>query len=188
MRVVRVLPDVAALGRPFDYEVPEEWEGDVGVGSRVRILLNGRRVGGWVLDDDVEPVADRETKPLAKLSGLGPPAPVLALAQWAAWRWAGPVSALLTVASPERVVRALPGPAPVVSFTQRPDAGPVAMAASAALAEAGPTLLRFPPATDLIGVVEAAVARRMTPVLVLVPNVGWADRLRERLARRGLEP
>ena len=40
-RVVRVLPDVAAVGRAFDYLVPPAWENDgraenLGVGSRVR--------------------------------------------------------------------------------------------------------------------------------------------------------
>ena len=59
-RVVRVLPDVAAIDRVFDYEVPEAWETDgradrVVIGSVVRIDLHGRRVGGWVVDVDVEP-------------------------------------------------------------------------------------------------------------------------------------
>ena len=49
-RVVRVLPDVAAVGRAFDYLVPPAWENDgraenLGVGSRVRVILGGRRVG-----------------------------------------------------------------------------------------------------------------------------------------------
>jgi primosomal protein N' (replication factor Y) len=187
VRVVRVLPDLAAVGRPFDYEVPAGWEPDVTVGTRVRISLNGRRVGGWVLEDDVAPEPDRETKPLAKVTGMGPPAPVVALAEWAAWRWAGPLSALLTVASPERVVRGLPEPP--AAPTGRPrwaSDDPVAMSASAALADLGrPTLLRLPPATDLIGVLEAAITGTSLPVLVLVPNVGWAERLRARLARRG---
>jgi len=187
VRVVRVLPDVAAVGRPFDYEVPEGWEADVAVGTRVRVPLHGRRVGGWVVDDDVEPEPYRETKRLAKLSGLGPPAPVLSLATWAAWRWAGPLSALLTVASPDRVVRELPaaplpGPRPGV-----PSKDPLGRAATAALRDIGtPTLLRVPPAADLLAVVEAAAAGVTGPVLVLVPNVGWAERLRGRLARRGL--
>ncbi len=187
MRVVRVLPDVAAVGRRFDYEVPPSWVEPVGVGTRVRISLNGRRVGGWVVGDDVAPEPGRETKPLAKHSGLGPPPHVVGLAEWAAWRWAGPISALLKVASPDRVVTALPGPAPVASSAARPDGGPVAIAATAALSEPGPpALIRLPPATDLIAVVEAAVATGRAPVLVLVPNLGWAERLRARLARRGI--
>ena len=61
------------------------------------------------------------------------------------------------------------------------------MAAQAALGDVGtPTLIRVPPATDLIAVVEAAVGGTSAPVLVLVPNRGWAERLRARLGRRGL--
>jgi primosomal protein N' (replication factor Y) len=186
VRVVRVLPDVAALGRPFDYEVPAGWGDQVAVGTRVRIPLHGRRVGGWVLQDDVEPETGRDTKALAKISGMGPPASVVALAEWAAWRWSGPLSALLTVASPDRVIRTLPtaprrAPAPAL-----PGEDPVARATAVALGEVGtPTLVRVPPATDLIGAVFAALAAASGPVLVLVPNVGWADRLRARLARRG---
>ena len=184
--MVRVLPDLAALGRPFDYEVPAGWEADVGVGTRVRISLNGRRVGGWVVEDDVDPT-ERETKPLAKVTGMGPPAPVIALAEWAAWRWAGPLTALLTVASPERAIKGLPRP-PQRTGVARPAAGDeIGLHASAALADVGrPTLLRIPPATDLIAVVEQAIGGTAGPVLVLVPNVGWADRLRARLQRRGI--
>jgi primosomal protein N' (replication factor Y) len=186
VRVVRVLPDLAALGRPFDYEVPAGWEADVGVGTRVRISLNGRRVGGWVVEDDVDPT-ERETKPLAKVTGMGPPAPVIALAEWAAWRWAGPLTAVLTVASPERAIKGLPRP-PQRTGVARPAAGDeIGLHASAALADVGrPTLLRIPPATDLIAVVEQAIGGTAGPVLVLVPNVGWADRLRARLHRRGI--
>jgi primosomal protein N' (replication factor Y) len=188
VRVVRVLPDLAAVGRPFDYEVPDGWEADVGVGTRVRISLHGRRVGGWVVEDDVEPEAGRETKPLAKVTGLGPPPAVVALAEWAAWRWAGPTSALLTVASPERAIKALPA-APLSEAPRRrsEDGDEIAMAALAALGDTDrPTLLRIPPAADLITVVEQAAGAVSGPVLVLVPNVGWAERLRVRLRRRGI--
>src|ERR1019366_5504419 len=116
-------PDVAAVGRPFDYEVPKGWEPDVGVGTRVRISLHGRRVGGWVVEDDVEPETDRETKPLSKVTGLGPPAAVVDLAEWAAWRWAGPMSAVLTVASPERAIKALPAPPARDRTKRRPESG-----------------------------------------------------------------
>src|SRR6202034_66338 len=48
------------------------------------------RSGGGVVEDDVAATPGLALKPLAKLSGLGPPAGVVALAEWAAWRWAGP--------------------------------------------------------------------------------------------------
>jgi primosomal protein N' (replication factor Y) len=53
------------------------------------------------------------------------------------------------------------------------------------------TVVRIPPATDLLGLVLAAatdehVRARTGSVLVLVPSVGWAERLCNRLTRRGL--
>ena len=51
-RVVRVLPDVAAIDKEFDYLVPDGVEAQVG--DVVRIELHGRRVGGWIVAVDVE--------------------------------------------------------------------------------------------------------------------------------------
>src|SRR5688500_3551206 len=99
MRVVGVLPDVPAIDRVFDYAVPEAMDGDVRVGTLVRIDLHGRRVGGWVVDDHRGPVSGRTLKPIAKVTGWGPPAEVIELARWVAWRWAGRTSALLRAAS-----------------------------------------------------------------------------------------
>ena len=48
-RIARVLPDVTGLDKEFDYVVPEELVLDVHLGSRVRVPLHGRRVGGWVV-------------------------------------------------------------------------------------------------------------------------------------------
>ena len=102
---MRVVPDVPAIHRRFDYTVPLALDEEIGVGSRVRVDLHGRRVGGWVVEDRVDPVAGVEAKPLAASSGMGPPASVVSLAEWAAWRWAGPLSSFLGTASPSRVVR-----------------------------------------------------------------------------------
>jgi hypothetical protein len=123
-RVVRVVPDVAALRRPFDYLVPEDAAGAIGVGTRVRVVLNGRRVAGWVVALDVDPPPGLRLRPLASVQGFGPPPAVVDLAHWAAWRWAGAVSAFLGAASSPTLVRGLPdvarprsprhaGPAPV---------------------------------------------------------------------------
>ena len=107
-RVVRVVPDVPAIHRRFDYLVPEKLSGDIRVGSRVRITLHGRRVAAWVVEVDVVPPEGVVLQPIAASSGFGPPASVVSLAEWAAWRWAGPLSSFLGTASPERNVRALP--------------------------------------------------------------------------------
>ncbi|HLY82273.1 MAG TPA: hypothetical protein VKQ71_04765, partial [Acidimicrobiales bacterium] len=107
-RVVRVLPDVAAISKEFDYLVPEGLAGEVRIGTMVRIDLHGRRVGGWVVADGVTPPPAVTLRPLAKVTGWGPPADVVDLTAWAAWRWAGPRSAFLKTASPDRAVRGLP--------------------------------------------------------------------------------
>ena len=46
MRVVRVLPDVPAIDRTFDYSVPDALGDRVRVGTMVRVPLSGRRGRG----------------------------------------------------------------------------------------------------------------------------------------------
>jgi primosomal protein N' (replication factor Y) (superfamily II helicase) len=190
-RIVRVRTEVAALSREFDYLVPASWTDPVVVGTRVRAPLHGRTVRGWVVADEVAPTPGLDVQPLKSWLGWGPPPSVVTLAGWAAWRWAGPESAFLRSASPNVIVRSLP-PAPPPS----PQATPTSLGGPGrfwADVPSGPgaTVVRLPPATDLIDLVLAAAndARMRTPegsVLVLVPSVGWADRLCARLVRRGL--
>ena len=47
--LIRVLPDVSAIERTFDYLVPEHLDALVRVGAIVRVPLHGRRVRGWVV-------------------------------------------------------------------------------------------------------------------------------------------
>src|SRR5262249_23966340 len=104
-RACRVRPDLRAVDRVFDYLVPEELAGLVSVGTIVRVPLHGRRVRGWVVETDVEPPLDPDrVLPLHAVVSAGPPPDVVALCEWAAWRWAGPSAALLRVASPPNVV------------------------------------------------------------------------------------
>lgn len=107
-RVVRVLPDEPAIAKTFDYLVPDELGDQVRVGTRVRIDLGGRRVGGWIVELDVEPPPGVTPRRVAKLSGWGPTPDLIDLAHWAAWRWSGRPAALLRTANPERNVPALP--------------------------------------------------------------------------------
>jgi primosomal protein N' (replication factor Y) len=199
---VPVQPDVPALGRTFDYLVPAKWDDAVRVGTRVRIALHGRRVGGWVVAERSDPPAGVQLRPLAGVSGWGPPGEVIELATWAAWRWAGPVTTFLRTASPDRNVQVLPSPPAPGRTDDGGLAGPadeeLRAAAREAFSQVGePTLIRIPPATDLLPLVSEVVRLAAGPggavqpgpggaVLILVPSVGWAERLTARLARRGV--
>ncbi|HEY6472339.1 MAG TPA: hypothetical protein VIY26_05575, partial [Acidimicrobiales bacterium] len=201
-RTVRVRTEVAALPKTFDYVVPAAWAHDVRVGTRVRVPLHGRSVRGWVVATD--PAADEATTgaapppadllPLKSWLGWGPPEDVVDLADWAAWRWAGTPAFFLRTASPDVIVRTLP--VPPRPSTSSPDVGrpddPGSHPWAAALAAPAPeTMVRLPPATDLIDLVlsvadGARVQARGGSVVVLVPSTGWAERLVARLLRRGI--
>ena len=200
-RTVRVRTEVAALTRNFDYTVPPGWAaGPVTVGSRVRVPLHGRTVRGWVVEEDVDAPAGVDVVPMKSWLGWGPPPAVVRLAEWAAWRWAGPVSFFLNAASPSTVVRGLPvrpgEPTPPGARTGlEPSADEPARSVLAAglWAEAdpgAPPVIRLPPATALIDLADAVVgdrdvASRPAADLVLVPSTGWPERLAARLRRRG---
>lgn len=185
--VARVLPALPAVDRVFDYDASETSPPPV-VGDRVRVSLHGRSVRGWVVG-----VADRAErtglKPIARSLGTGPPPSVVELCEWAAWRWAGPWSKLLATASPPRVVTVLPAappraPAPVVHNQLR-------VVGQRLVRQGAATLLRVGPCTDpmdfvlaMLHGVEAAGATGT--LLVTTPTTAWAQRLAERLARRGV--
>jgi primosomal protein N' (replication factor Y) len=185
--VVRVLPDVPAIGRAFDYLVPASWDVDVHVGDRVRVALHGRRVGGWVVAVDVDPPAGVELRPLATWSGRGPGPGLIDLAAWAAWRWAGRDASFLRTASPERVVRRLPSARPArtprpAAAASRDHAAVAALAAEALGHERA--VVRLPPATDPSGVALAAAERGHA--LVLCPTAALAGVVARRLRRAGV--
>ena len=160
----------------------------MGVGTRLRVPLHGRTVRAWVTDDRAAPPAGVEVRPVKSWLGWGPPPPVMELAHWAAWRWAGPASFFLRIASPDSVVRALPKEP---SAAPEPPDAAVPYGWDLGLAEPGVTVVRLPPTTDLIDLVcavvgDPAVQARQGSTVVLVPGSGWAERLRGRLVRRGL--
>ncbi len=179
------------MSKVFDYAVPRTWPHPVGVGTRVRVTLAGRRVGGWVVRDNVTPPAGVTVAPLANWSGWGPPASVVELAEWAAWRWAGPIASFLATGSPPHVVRTLPAPAvraPVAA--PQGASGALSELTERALDQRGAVVLRLAPTQDLIEVVttlaESSHAAGLAgSLLVLVPSLGWAERLAARLVRRG---
>jgi primosomal protein N' (replication factor Y) len=176
--VVRVLPDVPAISKRFDYLVPEALRAQVRVGDQVRIELHGRRVGGWIVEVGVDPPPGVVLRPLAARRGLGPPPELLDLAEWAAWRWVGRPASLLKTASSERVVAALPAPA-----TARPDLGEAPELIARAFAERR-SVLRLPPATNLVHVALAAAAHGHA--LVLCPTAALAATVATRLRRAGV--
>jgi primosomal protein N' (replication factor Y) len=184
-RVCRVVVDVAALERPFDYLVPEELAGVVAVGVIVRVPLHGRRVRAWVVADDVESEAPPERlRPIAAVVSAGPPADVVDLTAWAAWRWSGPRLALLRAASPPAVVPVEAPLPPTLStsdlwrgnhphseqFPHQSAEGTLAREA-ATLAVA---VLRWPPTADPLELVSGLLSERGSTVVV-VPDARAAD-------------
>ena len=245
---MRVLTDVAAVDREFDYEVPEAWHRDgraarLLVGTMVRVALQSRRVGGWVTVCDPEPedqpaaahgiepvpaagsqrdsmshdagegVADlrlelgfpfdlpagrqpgrrsesepapRRLRPLAKLVGAGPPAEMLDLARWAAWRWAGRRATFCRTASPPRVVEAVPEPGvrPVPPRALPASSDAVSEEFWAAAFTDAVSVVRIPPAGDRGPLLAAALRRG--DVLLITPHVADATRLTAWVRRRGV--
>jgi primosomal protein N' (replication factor Y) len=190
-RVVRVVPDVAAVPRAFDYRVPAALDDRVRVGTQVRIPLGARRVAGWVVAEGTDAPVGVTLKPLAGVRGWGPPAAVVSLARWAAWRWAGPLSSMLRTASPPTAVRGLP-------TDRRPpsdDAAPMPVPGSDAplvheALSGGTVVVRLSPAEDPLALVAAtadllAGAPADAGVLVLAPSQRAAAVMAARLRRTG---
>ena len=196
--VVRVLPDVVRLDKTFDYAVPDSWQADgraerLAVGSIVRITLGGRRLRGWVTEVGVDPRPDVELQPLAKLTGMGPPADVVSLAGWAAWRWAGRTVHLLRAASPPRVVTR-PAGARTVAGEHDSSPQPYGQGGGQERRQvAGDglfdrpdsvTTLRCPPADD--GTEVARAAARRGDSLIVVPTPAHARRIAADLRSQGV--
>ncbi|HVF14859.1 MAG TPA: hypothetical protein VM942_09690 [Acidimicrobiales bacterium] len=193
--IARVAPDVAGIAKTFDYLVPPAMVDDVRVGTLVRVPLGGRRIGGWVVElaDEPAPAAlerGRPLQPLAKVTGWGPPADLVDLAAWAAWRWAGRRSAFLRTASPPGAVRRLP-PRPPAAATPSPSPGLSASAASATIGRSPAAeafrrrlaVVRTPPAEDLLPLALEAAARE--DALILAPSLSAAAFLAARMRRAG---
>jgi primosomal protein N' (replication factor Y) len=170
-RVVRVLPDVPAIDRSFDYLVPDSFGDQVRVGTMVRVLLSGRRVAGWVLDADVLPEPGMRLAELSKVVGVGPPEEVVELCRWAAWRWAGRLATVLRLASPDRAVPHVP-PVRERRATRVPER---ATGAAALAMGPGVHVVEVAPTTDPLEVVLGAAA--LGQVIVVAPQREVVDRL-----------
>jgi primosomal protein N' (replication factor Y) len=165
-RVVRVAPDVTAVERVFDYLVPDELDARVRVGTIVRVPLHGRRVRGWVVEDDVDAEVRDRLLPIAAVVSEGPPRDIVELAGWIAWRWCGPWVAVLRSASPaNRVSAAVPAEL---------ELGPGFRAA----------VVRHPPLRDRRDVVEGLLAPAGSTIVVVADGARAAG-LARTLAGRG---
>ena len=176
-RAVRIITEVAAVDRPFDYLVTETTS-RVGLGDRVRVDFHGRSVRGWVVDD--APLS-ADLKALVKWLGYGPPASLLELLAWAGERWYSPVSRFLLSTSPKRLITALP---------VAPNVGALPRAVAADVVDVPPGVVEVAPTTDPLTLVLSAYERtreRAGSLLVLVPTESWAGRLRGRLEQRGCD-
>jgi len=180
-RVARIVPDVTGIDKTFDYLVPDEMDSVVELGSRVRVSLHGRRVGGWVVElmDTSDEVSSDVLKPIVKSSGIGPSGDLIDLARWASWRWcAGRLRPFLVVASPPVVVHR--------SATPRRTsvrAEPTSPATTTLIADGG-GVLRLPPTVDQLPSILSAA--RVGPTLVVCPSVDMARVLSHRIRRTGV--
>jgi primosomal protein N' (replication factor Y) len=104
-----VVPEVSGIDKVFDYLVPESLVPRVGRGTRVRIDLNGRRVGGWIVDiGSAEERTDLQVDinrlvPIVSVSGDGVEPDVLPLTKWISQKWFGSWRATLSSASAPRM-------------------------------------------------------------------------------------
>jgi primosomal protein N' (replication factor Y) (superfamily II helicase) len=203
VRVCRVLPDVPAIDRVFDYGVPTSLAGRVEVGTIVRVPLHGRRVRGWVVDDALAPtdVEAPTVLPLQAVVSVGPPARVVELTAWAAWRWAGPRAVLLRTASPPNLVPVpvpvpvpAPAPAPVPTPAPEPPStsrqrDTVGVSARAAQPGGGShvTVVEVPPLDDDVDALVALVSERPphSSAIVVIPPGRRARALEDRLVAAG---
>lgn len=177
--VVRVLPDEPAIDREFDYVVPdqvvERATCPIEVGTIVRVDLKGRRVRGWVTAVGVEPPVGVQLSPIRKVTGVGPPAPIVELASWASHNWIGPRPRFLRTATAERVVPGVDAAEPVRSPLGSLDQ------LSAEAFQRGRAVVRIAPCADDWPLVAAAAS--CGRALVLTPTLDHARRLVAQLRR-----
>jgi primosomal protein N' len=169
-RAVRLVTEVSAVDRPFDYRLPDPLS-HVGVGDRLRVDFHGRSVRAWVLGDgDDTP----ELKSVRTWLGYGPPPAMTDFLAWAARRWYAPLATLYRAATDDRLHKVLP-------------VAPTAPVVDAPL-DFAPGVWQLAPTTDPLDLVLSAYAttRGNGTLIVVTPTEAWAERLAGRLVRRGI--
>lgn len=176
---VRVVPDVSGIDKTFDYAVPDRF-GVVGVGTIVRVELNGRRVDAWVVEHvtATEPPA-YELKPIIDVLSVGPSSDVILVARWCSRRFAGPLRAVLSVASPPKRVKNLRRSASVPRQPSRATLPEVD-----ALFRASGGVVVLPAGRAVRPVLESALVQGRT--LIACPSVAQARTIAGALRREGL--
>jgi primosomal protein N' (replication factor Y) (superfamily II helicase) len=185
-RCCRVQPDLLAVERAFDYLVPDKLAGDLAVGTIVRVPLHGRRVRGWIIADDITPATSRDRLlTLAGVVSAGPPAEVVALCEWAAWRWAGPLVPLLRAASPATVVSSRAAEVELGLYAAPPVPDRAAEVVATARGEPR-TAVAWPPAFAREDLALALLADEGSSVVVM-PDPSRSGALVRRLGNLGRE-
>ena len=159
--VWRVLPDVRAIDRVFDYRAPTS--DPVPVGTIVRVPLHGRRVRGWLVGvgDDTD-APDGALLPVQQVVSAGPPPDVVDLCRWAAWRWAGPWATFLRAASPPTIADPNTAAADPDLAVHPPVDAPLPLPTGP-----GPGLVVWPPVRGRAAVVQALLAAEGSTILVV---------------------
>ena len=199
-QAVQVLVDEPAIDREFTYLLPPELASGrvpVAVGTIVRVVLNRRRLRGWVTGLDAPVPRGVGLAPISSVVGVGPPPHVVELAGWAAWRWAGTRAHFLRIASPDRVVAGVPSePSRWPDVARAGDPRPTSSGSPVGARETSweraawatdrqlPRAVRLSPCTDEWPLVVEALRHGRS--LVLVPTVAWAAELAGRLRRAGV--
>lgn len=157
------------------------------IGTKVRVNLHGRRVGGWVvaIGDSTTPGFDsaHESKliPLVSVSGAGVEPYLVDLVTWVATMWCGPIRAVLSSATAPSV-RVSRG-SPQRGRSVKPTDDGVATS-TRLLIEQGGGVLVVPPLQSAISVIAAAA--QSGPVLALCPTIRMCILGAASLRRRGL--
>ena len=148
--------------------------------------------GSSSLGDHTIAVDAARLKPILKVTGAGPGADIIDLAEWASVRWAaGRIRPFLVTASPERAVVGSRRPSRATTPVHGPTS-PATLAILEARARDGDAdggVLRLPPRADVMPTLlsAASFARRTAgTVLVIAPSQGQVAHLSMRLARGGL--
>ncbi|MGA1362615.1 MAG: hypothetical protein ACO36A_06815 [Ilumatobacteraceae bacterium] len=176
---------MSGVDKVFDYIVPPGMSG-VRVGSPVRVVLNNRRVDGWVTavgepgSPGFDAVPPERLAPVLSVAALGVDPVVTQMSEWVAARWCGPRRNVLASATPSRKGARASHPSRGSAVDP---ADEVSSAALVAL-DAGGAVLMVPPLASALSAVVAAAGRGT--VLVVCPTLRMARLGAAHLRRRGL--